>query len=435
MKLSPIPCLLALLVVFAIPRADAQEASRLPASYQLIAITASGSQRFKPAQIVAASGLAIGQMVSEDDFKHAAQLLGDTGAFSQVSYRFEYSPAGTRVEFQVTDAKQFVPARFDNFVWFTDQELISKIKTAVPLFDGQLPLTGNMADQVSNTLQGLVIEQNVNGQMDYLRSGPQNGPINAILFSVSGPSIVIHEARFTGAGAAELPLLQQAAGKVAGEDYLRSVLQVQVEKDFLPVYLARGYLKAAFGEPETKVVDQQPNQINVDVTFPVTPGSQYKLAAVEWEGNKVLPTAVLQPLLHAQPGQPANSVQLDEDLRAVSKLYATHGYVTAAVDPVPHFDDSAATVSYRLQVHEGDLYRMGDLEIQGLEPNPTNRLLLAWQLHHGDTYDSSYAQRFVQYAILNQLVTGGWNVTVHESPDPKSKSVDVTIRFDPKLTP
>ena len=43
-------------------------------------------------QIAAATGLQIGQTVSEDDFKIVSQHLGETGAFSNVAYTFEFSP-------------------------------------------------------------------------------------------------------------------------------------------------------------------------------------------------------------------------------------------------------------------------------------------------------------------------------------------------------
>lgn len=448
MKVLPAVSLLLLAALLALPQANAlmQGEPKLPASaYKLISITATGSQRYKPEQIVASTGLQIGQMVSEDDFRHATQELGDSGAFTQVSYGFQYSPAGTKVEFRVVDSPQFVPAYFDNFVWYSDADLMSKLETAVPLFNGQLPLQGNLADQLSNTLQGLVIDKNVEGRVDYLRSGTSNGPITSFLFSVTGPSIVIRNVSFSGATPEELPQLEDAAKKIAGENYLRSILKVQVAKDLLPIFLARGYLKAQFANSEAKVIPEPPNdaqpndapqnQVTVDVTFPVTPGKQYKLGSVQWTGNELFPAPKLQALLHGQPGQPANEVQLNQDLEAVNKLYGTRGHVAAVVHPIPHFQDATDTVSYQLQVREGDVYRMGDLDIQGLEENPTNRLSLAWQLHKGDLYDSSYPDRFVHDAILNQLITGGWNITVHETPDPKSKTVDVTVRFDPKLQP
>jgi outer membrane protein assembly factor BamA len=72
----------------------------LPASaYQLVAIKVTGSQRYKPEDIAAATGLQIGQTVHEDDFRGAVRVLGDSGAFSDVAFSFDYSAKGTRESF------------------------------------------------------------------------------------------------------------------------------------------------------------------------------------------------------------------------------------------------------------------------------------------------------------------------------------------------
>ena len=143
--------------------------------------------------------------MSEDDFKIVSQHLGETGAFSNVAYTFEFSPAGMKLELQVTDSDQFVPTRFDNFVWLSDQELQDKLRAAVPLFQGQLPAGGNLADQVSDALQTLAIEHQLKGRVDYLRSGPADGPIEAFDFSVTGQDIRIRQVEFPGASPLKYP--------------------------------------------------------------------------------------------------------------------------------------------------------------------------------------------------------------------------------------
>ena len=95
----------------------------MPASARkLIEIKTSGTQRYGHDEIVAASGLRIGDTVTDDDFKKAAQRLGETGVFSDVAYGFSYSPLGTKLDLQLADAQKFVPVRFENFVWFTDED-------------------------------------------------------------------------------------------------------------------------------------------------------------------------------------------------------------------------------------------------------------------------------------------------------------------------
>ena len=279
-------------------------------SWKLVAVKVTGSQRYQPSEIAAASGLQIGQTVTEEDFQRASQRLGEIGAFTSVGYNFRYSGEGAQLELQVTDAGQFVPVRFENFVWFPDKELRATLHEQVPLFDGMLPLSGSLVDEVSDALQVLLVRRKIAGKADYLRAGLENGPVNAIVFSVTGPNIRIRSVVFNGAGPGELPALMALSKQLDGQEYSRSILLVQADKNFLPIYLAHGYLKAAFSEAQATVVDESTGdddqeRTNVDVTFQVEPGRQYKLADVQWSGNKVFPIDKLQPLVHLsrQTGQ------------------------------------------------------------------------------------------------------------------------------------
>ena len=304
-----------------------------PSASRLISVQVKGASRYKPELIVAAAGLAPGQTVSEDDFKRAVQRLGSTGVFTQVAYSFQFSNEGTKLEFEVSENGELVPVRFDNLVWFSDQQLLEKLQAREPLFQGQLPLSGNLTDQISLALQSFLDERNIQGKVDYLRTGHPGSPLDAIAFSVSGVRISIRNWEFPGASAAELPLLQLAAKKLGDQEYLRSSLRVQEDKNFLPVYLARGYLKASFGDAQAKVVEGGGQEAIVDVSFPVEPGRQYTVSEVHWAGNSLIPAEKLQSLLHLRPGQPANAVQLGADLEAAKQLYGTRGYLAAAVVP------------------------------------------------------------------------------------------------------
>ena len=403
-----------------------------PSAFKLISVKVSGTQRYNKDEIVAITGLQMGQTVDEDDFKHTAQLLGETGAFSNVLYSFQYSPDGTKLELQLTDADHFVPARFDNFVWFTDQELSQKLRQRVPLFKGELPASGNLADMVSDALQAMLIEAGVPGRADYLRSAKEGGPVDAIVFSVTGVDIEISKFSFAGAGANELPRLQAALRGLPGQEYRRSLLRAQADKDLLPVYLAEGYLKASIGDPEAKVSGHEDQQVQVDVTFPITPGEQYKLAKVNWEGNTVFPVEKLEPLLHLPTGVPFNAIELSHNLEDVQALYGTQGYMAAQIQPQPQFDDSAATVTYQMQVHEGEQYHMGDLDITGLDSKTMYQLVDRWKLQGGSVYDSSYPKRFLRDSVNEVLTAEEWSIAIHETIDYKDKTVDVSLRFDPR---
>jgi len=420
--------------------------SQMPASAQkLIAIKVTGSKRYPEDAIAATTGLEIGATVGEDDFKRAARRLGDTGAFRDIAYSYSYSIEGTKLELQVTDADKFAPARFEDFVWFSDAEMLRRIKEHIPLFDGTLPVSGRMADEVSDVLQAMLVENAIPGHVNYVRTGKQDGPVESIDYSVSEVLIRVRNIEFTGVAAAELPDLEAAAQRFAGRAYSRSRLDEFVKRQLLPVYYARGYLKAACGEPQPKVVklpvaeitagditEGPRNQTIVDVTFAVTPGQQYQLTGLEWTGNREFPTETLEKMVRAEPGQPANTVRLSEDLLQVRKLYGSHGFIAVSINADAQFDEPASTVTIRLEVKENDVYHMGDLEFRGLDNSLTAKLRDAWKLRRGDVYDANYLDSYLPEAHKLLPSRLDWEVSPHVTANIRDKSVDVDLIYSVK---
>ena len=104
---------------------------RQPTADKLIALKVTGTGRYTDKEILAASGLQIGQNAADGDFKEAVHRLGNSGLFSEAVYSFTSSDAGIKLDLQLadTDKSKLVPAHFENFVWFTDDEL----RTALPV--------------------------------------------------------------------------------------------------------------------------------------------------------------------------------------------------------------------------------------------------------------------------------------------------------------
>jgi outer membrane protein insertion porin family len=415
--------------------------AQMPASArQLIAIKVTGSKRFSEAAVAAATGLQMGAPVNDDDFKKAARRLGDTGVFTDIGYTYSYSSAGTKLELHVTDAAKFVPTRFEDFVWFSDEELFKRIKEHAPLFDGQLPLFGRMADEVSDVLQAMLVENAIPGHVEYLRTGKPDGTVESINYHVNDVLIEVRHIEFKGAAEADVPALEAAGERLPDHEYSRSRLELLVQRQLLPVYYARGYLKAQFGEPVPKVVKQPSaenedgprNQTVVDVTFAVTPGQQYKLKSLEWSGNKEFPTETLQKMVRAEPGQPANTVRLGDNLKDIQKLYGSRGFMTATITPEAAFDEGAATVVIRLDVKEGFAYHMGELEFRGLDNSLMARLRAAWKIRPGDVYDSTYLSEYLEAAHKLLPTNLDWDVASHVTANVRDKSVDVDLIYSVK---
>ncbi|MFY9910870.1 MAG: POTRA domain-containing protein [Candidatus Sulfotelmatobacter sp.] len=428
------------LAPFSRAQSGAGNAHALPTAYKLIAVKVTGSKRFTQQEIATASGLPVGTVAHEEDFQKAARQLGESGAFSNIDYHYTYSGEGTTLSFQVADADKFVPARFTDFVWFSEPDLIHKLHERIPLFDGQLPTSGSLPGQVSNVLQAFLDENGAPGQVQYSGTRDKNGKLESIDYNVVGVSIRIHHADFPGSTPNELPLLQAAAEKLSGREYSREYMNNFTQHAILPIYREHGYLKASCGTAEPKVVKPEASDSNpnvqpptfVDVTFPITPGAQYKVSGWQWSGNKVISSSELQPFIHAKAGQVANKVRLEDDLRAVQQLYGSRGYILASVKADAEFDDEAKTVTYRLAVDEGSLFHMGDLEFRGLDNELTARLRAAWKLRPGDVYDVTYLQDFLPLARKLLPPSLDWEVVSHVTAMTRDKTVDVDLQYTAK---
>ena len=422
--------------------AQAQSTATRPmpaTAYKLIAVKVTGTKRFTSSEVAAASGLPVGTIAHEEDFRKAARQLGESGAFSNIAFTFSYSAAGTKLEFQVTDSDNFVPARYTDFVWFTDEELRRKLHERIPLFNGELPTSGRLPDEVSDVLQALLVENGVPGHVEYVRKKVKSERLQTIDYSVAGVSVRIRQIEFPGAEARELTALQTAAEKLTDREYSIEFMNSFIERALLPIYRERGYLKAACAPPQPKVVKSTESRTGdtaqitfLDVTFPVTPGKQYKLSGTQWSGNKEFSAEALQLLLHARVGQPANTVQLEDDLRAVQELYGSRGYILASVKVEAEFDDAAGTVALRLAVAEGSLYHMGELEFRGIDNNLTARLRAAWKIRPGDVYDATYLKQFLPQARKLLPASLDWGVEPHVTAITRDKTVDVDLQYTAK---
>jgi outer membrane protein assembly factor BamA len=399
-----------------------------PTAFRLKSVEVIGTSRYRPEDVIRAANLRLGQSFHDDDLKTTVRLLGESGAFAAVSYSSQFETDGARVKLKLRDADRFFPAHFDNVVWFSDRELREKLHASVPLFDGQLPGNGALAGEVSDALELLLIRKNVAGEVDYLRPFDEDNPVEAFVFTVSGPNITIRNVEFSGAGPAELPALTSAGQKLEGAEYRRPAIRAMEDKMFLSIYREHGYLKAVLGDPEPTVVQNDAHDTLVDVTVPVEPGRQYKLAGIRISGNKDFPEATLRAAFHVQDGEVANVPELEKDLATIRQICGTRGYMDASTKAEVRTNDPGLTVLYVVSIVEGDVYKMGEVEIRGLDSHTTERLENNWTLHSGDIYDASYVGRFLEETYKE---IGDWHATVHESVDPRAKTVDVTVRFDP----
>jgi outer membrane protein assembly factor BamA len=164
----------------------------------------------------------------------------------------------------------------------------------------------------------------------------------------------------------------------------------------------------------------------------VVSGAQYKLTRIDLTNDRAIPADELRSLIHVNVGEPANAVEIQQDVQAIQKLYGSKGYLDARVTPIPEMDDSQSTVTYEIDVHEGDLYRMGDLQIDGIDDGTINRIMAQWQMKKGDPYDNTYVHRFFDLTYRDPSLHHSYSIIPKPKLNSQDKTVSIALHFVPK---
>jgi len=355
---------------------------------KIAAIETEGLQTLTAATVIASSGLKIGEAFSVDATDAAAERLVNSGLFKRVAYRTRTVGANVTITFQLEEVKgQSSPVLFDNFIWFSDEELAAAIVREVPSFNGSAPDIGNTNEAIKKALQNLLAERKLPGQVEYNLSEHEH------LFRVADVPMKICTLHFPGAQNVSEQKLTQATRSSMDPEYSRQTAKTFPKYGLYPIYRELGQLRASFGAPVAKP-DTNGGCEGVDLTIPVNEGAIYSWAKAEWSGNQVLPAKELDDALGMKPGEVANGKKFDKGLHEVEKAYGKHGHIEAQMNPIPEFDDGARAVTFKIAVNEGPQYRMGTVEFKGFSADDAATLSKRWGLKSGEVYDQSYVGRF-----------------------------------------
>ena len=416
--------------------AGAQQAKQPAAAgkMRLQKIEVSGLKRMSEAQLIERSGLQLGQQVDVAALDAAAEQLLATGLFTRLSYRYRTQGEAATVTFEVEEAKKEsnIPVVFDNFIWFSEEELSRAVKTQLPSFDGTAPETDGAVASITRALSQLLGEKKIAGQIEYISSASQAGTNAKHIFSVGGVRIPICAVQYPGAAAlAETELIINSK-PVMYADYSQEFMQGFADGTLKPLYRQRGHLRVRFKQPRATAASATDKCTNgASVAVPVEEGAAYTWERAEWAGNAALSAAELDAAFGMRTGELADGLKIDKSLMAVAKAYGQRGYLFLSLKPDVEFADATRRVTYRINIGEGEQFRMGTLNITGLSAADANRLKKTWKLQPGEVYDAYYSEEFMKKALPLVWRPGMKHPQIDFSvkPDRQKLTADVTIDF------
>lgn len=428
----PRPRLVVILLILVLPVAAQQ-------NFKIAKIDFEGLNRLSADEVLVHTGLKIGEPFSLAALDAAGQRLVDTGFFKNVGYKTRPNKDQITIIFQLEEAKvSNSRVVFDNFIWFTDVELIGAVKRELPSFDGTAPDTGNTTDRIIKALQRFLHEQKIEATVTHMTSQEDpSSPVQEHVFTVNGVPLPICTINFPGAQNISEAKLRESSKELRNTEYSRNFVGSFAKNNLIPLYREVGQLKAAFSPPLAKPEATATCKSGVELTIPVDEGLIYNWNKAEWTGITSLTTQELDPLLGMQTGKPANGRKLDEGLRSIEKAYGRKGFLMVKVRSVPEFDEQAQSVLYKMAVVEGPQFRMGRLSIRGFSESEANQINAKWELKTGEVFDEGYWNDFfhkhmgeILRETLRQRAAQGKappSIKPEYKPDRKTLTVDVTL--------
>lgn len=318
-----------------------------------------------------------------------------------------------------------VPVVFDNFVWFSDEEILAALRKAVPSFDGTVSTAPGAAEAIARDLQALLRARRLPGAVEALPQGTLKTGVERYIVRVKDPSPTICALRIEGAAAiAEADLLARVP--LAGTDYSRSALRNVLQGVLTESYRQRGHWRASFGTP-VAALDQTRGCVSVRVA--VTEGPAYTWERAEWTGNAAMSAPELDALLGIKSGEIAALSRLDDGLRRAQRAYGQRGYVLERATYTPRLDDLTRRAVFEIRVDEGPQFRMGTVEFPGLAPGDVAGLLQRWQLKPGEVFDASYPDRFMDDEIVPRIPRGARLPAIESRADEQKRVINVRYVF------
>ncbi len=393
--------------------------------FALRSITFRGNRAYTREQLLAVSGLHLGQQVAKPEFDAARDKLLATGVFETVGYQFGPGPGGQgyAANFDVVEISGRFPVEFES-LGAQPSEIEAFLKARNPLFTPALPGTKTVLDYYTRLIQEFLATKNQPARVVGQVVATAKDEYKIVFRPADGLPPVSH-VTFTGNKAIPAVTLQNALNDVAfGTPFTRDNFRQLLDNQIRPLYDAKGLIRVKFPVFTT---EPDPKMKGVIVHVTVEEGEPYKLRKVSLAGaeDELLGNAKLKT------GSTVNFDEINQGLERVKTELKREGYMEAQGATERVVDDKNHAVDVVLKFDTGPLYIMGKLDIQGLDLNGEPAVRKLWGVQPGKAFNSTYPDYFLKRIEEDGMFDGLGPTKSTTKVDDVTHVVDVTLTFLP----
>ena len=346
-----------------------------------------GAQTVRSEQVVAWSGLEVGEPVSREVVAQAIRDLYATGKFRDVFvYETEPRPGVVELILNLSEYPRLAEIRFEGIDELKQRDLEDKVELRV----GDFLSPAEIRKAIDAVRDKYRAEGYYRAEVDVDRSLLQLTGSQPLVFRVQeGDKVRVRRIVFEGnEGLSDEDLRDDLETKV--DNWWRSgtFKLPEFEKDLDLVvrrYADRGYLDAVVVEHELVFLDDEPNHIEIRIR--VDEGPQYRVGDITFTGNTVFETERLERLVVLDAGDVFSDEQFQESQRNVQSLYWDDGYIYSTLAPQRNVREGNV-VDVNFVVREGEQARIRRVIIAGNDKTRENVIRRQMRILPGDLFSN-----------------------------------------------
>lgn len=361
-------------------------------AWPLLRVDYEGLQFTSAAQVEAIAGLKPGQPAGKKDFDAARDRLVASGVFQSVAYRYAPSPDGKAIvaTFTLSEIQQRVAWTVEDLP-VTAAEVNARASKELPAFGPVIPVSEPYFERVARLVAAIAKEKGFTEDVSSrLQPGAKDDLV--VVFRPRNPPPHIAEVFFQGAKAVDEKILQKAIAQVAvGAPYSESMFRIWLDNQVRPHYDDAGRLRTQFGKI---TVEPSKTAVGVAVTVEVSESEPYVLERIEVRGTPLGEEEVMKEG-GFKTGETVNFSKIGLGLMNITNRLKNNGYLRAAYKASRRLNDEKKTVEVFVDYTPGPQYKMGRLELVGLDIISEPVVQKLFVLKRGDPFRNDYPDRFL----------------------------------------
>jgi outer membrane protein insertion porin family len=390
-----------------------------------------GDPEYSDQELLAATGLKKGTVLTYTEMSDHGQQLVDSGVFESVTFKYD----GQDLIFYLKPADTLYPIRLDNLPLAPGTDLDARLHDRLPLYHGKVPADGTLLNNVRAALEEMLAAQGIKAAVTAIPAGVAGSrKVTVMNFDIASPPVRVGPIDLKGVSSAMQDQIKRVVDHAVGAPYDAANSAKNLEDAFALFYADQGYaaVKAHAERAGNPVATAE--AIDVPFSVSVEEGRLYKLSEIHLPPDALVTQAEIDKSVAALKDGHIKGIALRSAWFFIASRYKSKGHLDCRVTPHAELDEAAGTVSYTVDINPGPVYHLAFVKFENASDELRSRLMRSWQMLPGDVFDESYVSNFLVKAEKDDPVLqrglAGIKISYDVRADPDSHDVNCVIRFE-----